>query len=73
MARVKEPFETNKTYYNSENGWKLKYTDKDIEGYYNFKIIKHDDPVNDWIEYSTKDGSEVVLKYEAKPSDKIIE
>lgn len=72
MARVKEPFIENKIYYNSENGWKLKYIYKNIEGYYNFKIIKHDDPNEDWIEYSTKDGSEVVEKYEAKRGDEII-
>ena len=53
-------FKVNHTYYNSENGWKLKFGERDFEGYYIFKVLEHDDPENDWMEYSTKDGSEIV-------------
>lgn len=64
MAGPKELFSTKKTYYNSENGWKLKYKEKTLDGYYLFDIIRHTDPIEDWVEYETKDGSEIVEKYE---------
>ena len=53
-------FKKNSIYYNTDNGYKLKYIDQCLERYYHFKILQHDDPDNDWMEYSTKDGSEIV-------------
>jgi hypothetical protein len=66
MKENKNCFISGKTYYNSENGWKLKYIDRTLDGNYNFKIIEHNDPEQDWSEYSTKDGSEIVEKYEKR-------
>ena len=53
-------FVKNKTYYLQGEAWKLKYTVSNLEGFYNFKVTEHDDPEEDWIEYSTRDGSEVL-------------
>jgi len=53
-------FTKNKTYYLEGEDWKLKFIDQNLEGYYNFKVTEHHDPDDDWAEYSTKDGSEVL-------------
>ncbi len=53
-------FKKNLIYYNTDNGWKLRYIEEDREGRHFFKVLEHNDPEEDWVEYSTKDGSEIV-------------
>jgi len=57
---IKDRFIYNLIYYNTDDGSKLKFIGEDREGFYHFKVLAHNDPDEDWVEYSTKDGSEIV-------------
>lgn len=58
MARGK--FEKNKMYYLEGRAWKLNYVEEDIEGFYHFKVVEHDDKEEDWMLYQTKDKFEIL-------------
>jgi hypothetical protein len=57
---VARKFTKNKTYYLRGENWKLKFIDQNLEGYNNFKVTEHNDLEDNWVEYSTKDGSEIL-------------
>lgn len=53
-AKIKPPFKANAIYYLKEEGWKLKFIEQGWESKrYIFKVLDHDDPNDDWIEYSS--------------------
>ena len=58
MAR--EKFQKNKTYYLESEEWKLKYIGRGEESAYEFRVTEHNDKENNWYEYSTRDGSEIL-------------
>ena len=59
-------FKKNYTYYLKPEGWKLKFIEEKYREKisYCFKVIEHNDPIDDLIEYETKDGSEISRKKE---------
>jgi subtilisin-like proprotein convertase family protein len=56
-------FVKNKTYYLQGERWKLKFKDSEntsLGVIHHFKVTEHDDTEEDWDEYCTGDGAEIL-------------